>query len=60
MILLAKPMGKQPKNRDWAGCEIMAGQISGYSVYLKKEMMQKMTKRRTLRAKKMYEMTCSQ
>jgi hypothetical protein len=27
--VLAKPMGKQPKNNDWPGCEIMAHHISG-------------------------------
>jgi hypothetical protein len=48
-------MGKQPRNRDWPGCEIMADQMVGYKVYRAMDMAVKTVKRKTFRPKKIYD-----
>ena len=57
--LLAKAIGKHPRNRDWPGCDTMAPQLSGYNAYRAMDMPRKIVKSRILSQKKIYEIYCS-
>ena len=53
LMIVANPIGKQPRKRLCAGCRIMAPQIFGYSVYRSRLINENMTNNSTFRANMM-------
>jgi hypothetical protein len=51
LIIVASPIGKVPKKRDWAGCRIIACHIRGYSEYRSMDTIRNMLKSKTFSAK---------
>jgi hypothetical protein len=49
--IVARPIGKQPKNRECVGWLIIAGHNSGHKVYLKMDMNKALMKIETLSPK---------